>query len=246
MLRIVTHNAYWFQGAPSLWGTEVQRMHPQAYAALTALYERLCPDILCLQEVPGYQLYTQLCADLQVSGHYAPGGTFAAYGGAVLVRDLSADFHDCSRDSVVPGRVFERSNQRVRLAMDGRELWLVNAHLKSPRYLPDRNATPYQLEEVSRILAYEPRPDILLGDLNVRRGTEVYGHIEELGYVDSAACVGCDDLEERSVDHIFVSADLASRVVENCRITGPEFELSVDGKIHRLSDHEPIVAVLDL
>ena len=246
MLRIVTHNAYWFQGAPSLWGTEVQRMHPQAYAALTALYQRLCPDILCLQEVPGFQLYSQLCADLQMTGHYAPGGTFAAYGGTVLIRGVSADFYDCSRDSVVPGRVFERSNQRVRLAVDGRELWLANAHLSSPRYAPDRNATPYQLEEVSRIMAYEPKPDILLGDLNVRRGTPVYDRIGELGYVDSAACVDSDDLEERSVDHIFVSADLASCVSENYRMTGSEFELSVDGKTHRLSDHEPIVAVLDL
>ena len=221
-------------------------MHPQAYAALIALYHRLCPDILCLQEVPGYQLYTQLCADLLMTGHYAPGGTFAAYGGAVLVRGLSADFHDCSRDSVVPGRVFERSNQRVGLDLDGRELWLVNAHLLSPRYAPDRNATPGQLEEVSRILAYEPKPDILLGDLNVRRGTEVYDHLGELGYVDSATCVDCNDLKERSVDHIFVSADLAARVAENTRITGSEFELSVGGETHRLSDHDPVVAVLDL
>ncbi|MDP6779829.1 MAG: endonuclease/exonuclease/phosphatase family protein [Candidatus Latescibacteria bacterium] len=246
MLRIVTHNAYWFQGAPSLWGAEAQHMHPRAYAALIALYRRQSPDVLCLQEVPGFQLYSQLCSDLQMTGHYTPGGIFAAYGGVVLIRGLSADFRDCSRDSVVPGRVFERSNQRVRFDADGRELWLVNAHLQSRRYAPNRNATPLQLQEVSRVMAYEPRPDILLGDLNFRRGTEVYEHVEQLGYVDTAACAGCDDLEERSVDHIFVSLDLAPHVKENYRITGPEFEVEVDGNTHRLSDHDPVVAELEL
>ena len=246
MLKIVTHNAYWFQGAPSLWGSEAQCMHPKAYTALIALYRRLSPDILCLQEIPGFQLHSQLCADLQMTGHYAPGRTLAAYGVAVLVQNLEAEFRDCSRDAVVPGRVFERSNLRVRIISRGRELLLVNAHLPSRRYAPDRNATPHQLEEVSRIMEYEPKPDILLGDFNVQYGTDVYNHLGTLGYLDSGACVGRDDLEDRRVDHIFVSASLASRVKENYRITGPEFEFSVDGKTHRMSDHEPVVAELDL
>jgi hypothetical protein len=36
-LTIVSHNAYWFQGSPSLWGEERQEAHPDAFRALVRL-----------------------------------------------------------------------------------------------------------------------------------------------------------------------------------------------------------------
>ena len=59
-LTVVTHNAYWFQGWPSLWGREEPRAHPEILDALASLYARLAPDVLCLQEVPDRQVLAEL------------------------------------------------------------------------------------------------------------------------------------------------------------------------------------------
>jgi len=121
---------------------------------------------------------------------------------------------------------------------------IVNAHLFSPRYAPQRNATPFQKEELDCIMARTPMPQLVLGDLNCRRGTPAYQHLESLGYVDSATCADLPAGDERSTDHVFVAASLADRVRQNRFITGAEFDLVGNGQTGRLSDHCPVLVEL--
>ena len=89
-----SHNAYWFQGAPSLWGEELQVFHPEALAALTGLYTSLQPDVLLLQEVPGPDVPAALSESLNMRTHFVfLASAFPPPGcGQNLTRSVHGDF----------------------------------------------------------------------------------------------------------------------------------------------------------
>jgi len=214
-------------------------------AALADFYRDLDADVLCLQEVPGYQAFRELSESLNMTGFYAPGGTFAGYGGAILLQPhgwLSATFEDGSRRDVTAARVFERSCLRAHLSVDGMSVVLANLHLFSPRYAPNRVPTPFQLEEIEAVMAWPPRPDIVVGDLNFRFGTPVYTRLSDMGYVDTAAAfAGETALARRLTAHIFVRGEAELEVVGNELIDGEVFAFPATDRPRRLSDNCPVV-----
>ena len=71
-LTLVTHNAYWFQGAPSVWGEERVCAHAAVVQALAVLYSDLDPDVICLQEVPSAEVCIALRVQLGMEGAFPP------------------------------------------------------------------------------------------------------------------------------------------------------------------------------
>lgn len=269
-ITIATHNAFWFQGYPSRWGRECQQSHPDVLQALIRLYKEVCPDVLCLQEVPQDDSFAKLAKQLDMRGHYAPGGIIAAYGGAVLVRSLQIDLDVCAAGVASSESHFERSCISTRIKAGDRHLRLVSVHLSgnrlkyldqidpvhlaSDRYAPGRQGEPVRLAEVAALLDVSPRPDVIVGDFNSTPGSAVYREMTDHGYVDAAAFN--DDgltgercplsVRENRVDYIWLAEHLIGCQVDYQRINGDEFCFEDADPPTRLSDHLPVVVRLDL
>ena len=242
-LTIVTHNAYWFQGCPSLWGKERQTPHPVIIEALVKLYESLQPDVLCLQEVPSHNLFAILQARLGMSGAYAPGGTLPAYGGASLWRDSEASVTDCSRCAVAPGRVFER----ICIRANYRSLNLVNIHLSSDRYAPRRHGEPIRLAEIKALFQTGPKPHVIAGDFNATPDSVVHQHMRDYGYTDVGQISARQSTADTSrVDYIWVSEEFKESLVDYQVISGQESRCKEVNPPTKLSDHWPVLVRLDL
>lgn len=269
-ITIATHNAFWFQGYPSRWGRERQQGHPDVLQALIRLYEKMSPDVLGLQEVPGEDLVVELEKQLGMRGNYAPGGIIAAYGGAVMVRSLEASLDDGSTSAAPSRSSFERSCISTRTKVGNSFLKLVSVHLSGnrlkyldqidpvhlacERYPPGLQGEPVRLAEVAALLDVIPRPDVIVGDFNSTPGSAVYREMTDHGYVDAAAfnddrlTSACCPLsvKENRVDYIWLAEHLRGCQVDYRRINGKEFCCEDADPPTRLSDHLPVVVRLDL
>jgi endonuclease/exonuclease/phosphatase family metal-dependent hydrolase len=242
-LTIVTHNAYWFQGWPSLWGEERRAPHPDILEALVNLYGSLHPDVLCLQEVPSHDLFTILQARLGMSGAYAPGGILAAYGGAILIRDSDASVTDCSRCAVVSGRVFER----VCIRANCRGLNLVNIHLSSDRYAPRGHGEPTRLAEIEILFRTGSKPHVIAGDFNATSDSVVHQRMRDHRYTDA----GRSSPERFTVgtgrvDYIWLSEEYSDSLLDYQVIGGQASHCGDTDPFVELSDHWPVLVRLDL
>ena len=238
----MTHNAYWFQGAPSLWGQERTVPHPQALDALLELYAHLDPDILCLQEVPSAEAFETVRSHLRMEGVYCSGGELAAYGGAILWRGMAAATHDHSHRPVSDGRVFERMCLHLKAGADGRNLSLVNAHLSSNRYAPDRQGEPVRLAELEALTEACPEADIITGDFNATSNSAVHARMQALGFLDvGLGYHGPGSSEEKRVDYIWIRSGSAPEVSDYEVISGRRFVLASNPDV-ALSDHHPLRA----
>ena len=238
-LTIITHNAYWFQGWPPLWGAEEPHAHSVVVTALGDLYARCSPDVLCLQEVPDRRVVAELESRLGMRGTYVPGAMRSEYGGAVLVRGMAASFRVLSEGSGSIG-AFERFCVHARICADGRGFDLLALHLSSNRYAPDSDGEPLRLAELDMAFGECPGPDLVLGDFNARPDSQVYRHMQDLGYRDSGegmtAYITGQEPKRRRVDYIWIAESGALDLVEHRVISGAEFTL---GGVE-LSDHLPV------
>lgn len=239
-ITLISHNTYWFQGAPSLWGQERTQAHPRVLHALAALYRRLAPDVLCLQEVPSNDVATRLARDLNMQVAFAQGGARTQYGGAVLWRGFEADAEDLTRAG--GGTAFERMCLGLRGA--GPEgLNIVNVHLSSNRFAPDGEGDRVRLAELAALFASCPAPDIVVGDFNATPGGTVYTSMATRGFVECGT-QACREVvpKKRRVDYVWIRS--ATRLETEPLLFEPSgFELDADSGI-QLSDHPPVAVHL--
>tara|TARA_B100000809_G_scaffold262809_1_gene314642 strand:+ start:692 stop:1447 length:756 start_codon:yes stop_codon:yes gene_type:complete len=240
MTTLVSHNSYWFQGAPSLWGEERTQSHPHILAALTRFYRQLAPDILCLQEVPSEEEASRLAEELGMQATFARGGRRPAYGGAVLWHGSDAEVEDLTGyGDTAP---FER--MCLVLQCTGPEgLTIVTVHLSSNRYAPGREGDPVRLAELQALFAACPQPDVIAGDFNATPSGLVYQDMVARGFVEcgSLACVPAI-ANERRVDYIWIR-EARRLLVEPTDFQPAGFLLDRNSQT-RLSDHPPIIAQL--
>jgi len=242
----VSHNAYWFQGAPSLWGEERTVPHPCVLNALAEVYAGLDPDILCLQEVPSPEAFGELRDHLGMEGVFRPGAGLSAYGGAILWRGIAAATDDLSHRQVGDGRVFERMSLRLNTRVDGHPLSLVNAHLSSNRYAPDGQGESIRLAELAAVAEACPDADVVAGDFNATPDSAVYAQMQALGFDDvGLGHDGPGRPEERRVDYIWVRSGSGPTASDYEVVSGARFGLASDPGI-ALSDHHPLRASVHL
>lgn len=241
-LRLISHNAYWFQGAPSLWGEERVEAHPDALGALISFYRELEPDVLCLQEVPSQKVCDEVGVELGMQGHYAQGGGRTAYGGAVLWQGLDAVVVDFTHTRVDAERIFERIYLAFSSVVNGVPLVVANVHLSSNRFAPERHGGAVRLAELEALFKVCAQPDVVAGDFNARPDSAEYATMIERGYVDCGSLLCANPRhQEHRVDYIWVHADSAVQAQDFLVIPRPPFALAGEPSVD-LSDH-PAVGV---
>lgn len=249
-LRILTHNAYWFQGSPSLWGEERPCAHHDVLLSLAQLYDSLAPDVLCLQEVYSTEDAEWLGDRLSMTGCHSPGGRLTDYGGAVLVKDANARVANCTFGDGHANPDFERVCFRTELPWpSGRKLIVVNVHLPSNRFADAQQAARQREKELEQVLRATPRPDVIAGDLNSVPGQEVSRLLTGAGFLDAAVLAGRDGQPttpgRRRIDYVWIHANHGQALADyevidderiSARALGTQF----------LSDHFPVCVTLAL
>ena len=233
-MKILTHNVYWFQGQPSRWGQERVAEVPEVVAALTDLYAATAPDVLCLQEVHRSDLAEVLARDLgMATWRHAPGGRRRDYGAVVMTRQPSQ-----IGSHAIP---HERTHLRASLSRSDRALELAAVHLPSNRFADSAAAGDNaRICELERILS-EPRPHLVVGDMNCRPDSPPYRFMLDRGYVDAAVASGRDRLEHR-VDYVWLDAGCADRLIAYAVLdSGPFKRVEPSGDEWQLSDHPPLL-----
>ncbi|MEE2657274.1 MAG: endonuclease/exonuclease/phosphatase family protein [Candidatus Latescibacterota bacterium] len=238
-LILWSHNAHWFQGAPSLWREERAAPHPVALTALTDLYASLSPDLLLLQEVPGAEVAEELGGRLDMHGHFCPGGERPEYGGSIMWhRDLTGDVDDPSSCRTPVGCKFERICMHLRINVGAHCLSLLNVHLPSNRFAPHRRGEPLRLAEIETAFDAVDSPDVVAGDFNERPDSSVYEYMQRRGYCDPHH----NDSAERRIDYVWTREN---RIQSRPLLSPEAFEISAyEGTA--MSDHRPVGAEITL
>lgn len=240
-MRILTHNAYWFQGHPSRWGIEQVAEVPEVVRALTELYASAGPDLVCLQEVHRGDLAETLARALDMTVWlHTPGGLRAEYGGALLSRRQSRLRNGTSPVGATP---HERVHLRAAFEWSGMPVELAAVHLPSNRFADSSEAgDAARVAELERVLAEPPRPHIIAGDLNCRPHSPPYRFLQKAGYLDAAALADSDTVSKRRVDYFWLDQTWAGRLVAFSALDGSAFcRTAPDGTAWRLSDHLPLL-----
>ncbi len=252
VVRIVSHNAFWFQAAPYL-GVEPGPPDDAVLWRLADLYTALAPDVLCVQEVQDERTFKALRAAMDMDGRYCPGGELPQYGGAILWRrgpggssgpPEYADWRGKAR--AAPGNrsmpVPQRMWQVLRTSWAG-GLCVANVHLPSARQLTAPEAKRRRLAELTRVLGRDPRPNVIAGDLNEQPGGPVGELLQSCGYRDAAVVAGQADLPTNvgggRGDYIWLSNDVDASLLDYSATAEGGFAAGRPGKQY-LSDHLPL------
>jgi endonuclease/exonuclease/phosphatase family metal-dependent hydrolase len=243
-VTIVTHNAYWFQAAPTLWPEERAAARPEVIDRLVEFYAGLAPDLLCLQEVPDEQVAAELAGRLGMRFCFAKGGKLATYGAAVFIRTDTGDLRNLTTQAGPAERTC------LRAAMHGGcgVLNVLAVHLPSNRYAPFEQAERRRVAELTAALNLVGEVDVVVGDFNSTPGSTPYRFMIERRFRDAAEMGGCADRPtgaKHRVDYIWLGPRVA-RVFGGFRVLGPEgFEVELGGRERMLSDHYPLVLELE-
>ena len=235
-VRIVTHNAFWFQGAP--FATD-QPGPPDAIvlAALVDVYRDLQPDVLAVQEVQDESAFAALGGALDLPGAYCPGGELVQYGGAVF---------DRAGGAIVDWRTTPTTPQRMWQVVSAAGVRVCNVHLPSSRQLGVAAAAERRLAELRAALSQLADGGVI-GRWGFRLGWPPGGPVTELlssaGYIDAAVHTGQADLPTAlgggRGDQIWVHESLVERLAEYGVVPTGRFAADAPAKEH-LSDHLPV------
>ncbi len=237
-LRILNHNAYWFQGEP-FFSDQPGAPRPDVLAALAKLYRGLDPLVICLQEVQSEAACKELAARLGMAGMYTPGNDLPQYGGAM--------FWDPARACVVSRCVSEHGVQRmwqtVSFELAGQVLHVTNLHLSSERQLRADEARESRVHDLGLMLEASPRPDVICGDFNEGPGSPSNSMLRGRGYIDAAAWADAPPVStgknKGQSDQIWLSGALAESMRAFAWHPMDALATDLEG-LGFLSDHIPL------
>jgi endonuclease/exonuclease/phosphatase family metal-dependent hydrolase len=241
---VLLHNVYWFQGEPPRWGRERVAEVPEVLEALTGLYAAHQPDLLGLCEVHRPDLADTLAGRLDMASRlHAPGGLRPDYGGALLCRG-TARLSDHTRP--VEGPPHERIHLRASVETPAGRLEAALVHLPSDRFAgPGEAGHLARVDELKRVLALAPRPNLIMGDMNGKPDSPPYRLLRDSGYTDAAAALQDESLGRRRVDYIWLDEAWSRRLVRFASLDHGAFhQQDAAGTGWTLSDHPPLLAEL--
>ncbi|MCX7590929.1 MAG: endonuclease/exonuclease/phosphatase family protein [Kiritimatiellae bacterium] len=236
LLRILTHNVFWFQGVP--FDTDQPGpVNQTVWDECLSVYFRLKSTILCFQEVQNEAVARSLAAALGLSHYYTAGRELKQYGGCIL-----AGAGKLIASSNSAGSLFQRMWQILAYETStGKVITIANVHLPSDRQIEPAEAAQKRVDELRQVLALAP--DILCGDLNERPHGRVTMELEAAGYRDCAEFTHNEDrstsIGARRTDYIWVRSCLAGRVCGYGLVPFHSFLSKAPGKTF-ISDHLPL------
>jgi exonuclease III len=235
-LTIVSHNVFWFQGAPFL-TDQPPAPRPEILQRLCEMYRTMRPDVLCLQEIQGESVARTVAETLDMAHIYRRGGNYPQYGGAVFSRrplEEIAFAQDVSIDRVSLGVAVHFP--------EGPALRLANVHLPSGR---QRGAEGGQKQRLLELSAVAGQVDLLLGDYNETPNGQSAAFLKERGYVDVAETCGAGDEPSNVIaagyrgDMIWIAEKMAGDLQGYFVV--PKEKLAIDEREKTfLSDHLPV------
>lgn len=242
MLRIVSHNVYWFQGRP-FEGTNPGAPDNAIFDALIAVYRKLNADLLCLQEVQDATAHRRVEAALGLRGRHTPGVELPPYGTAWYAA-RGRDAGDCSAAQKPPQRAWQHAALTL---TDGSEVLVANCHLPSSRQVSEAEAARLRVEELRAAIGSgeSRKPHVVLGDFNEVPGGGVGAFLEAQGFCDVAAATGQGGTgtvpRGKRGDQIWVRGDLAGKIAgygvwPGERLRAEHLKIGKD----YLSDHFPL------
>ncbi len=235
-MRVLSHNAYWFQGHPFK-GANPPDTNTDVLHALTALYQSLNPSLLCLQEVQSQTAFSNLTAQLNTPGFYTP-GNLLPYGAASFSTSAKL-LADSSSAAHPPQRVW----QLLQIPWHFTRITIANCHLPSARQLPAPQAALQRVYELQSILQLNPTPDILLGDFNEQLPGPASDLLSSHGYIDAATLFQktshVTNIKNRRGDFIWIHQTLAPFITAY-NVASENMMRSILPGITHLSDHFPL------
>jgi endonuclease/exonuclease/phosphatase family metal-dependent hydrolase len=236
VITLLSHNIFWLQGVPFL-TDRPEGPRPDVLDALVRIYNRVEPDVICLQEVQSAEAFDRIQSALGLQGAYCPGAVHPQYGGATLWESGRL-----VTDGLVAHDPPHRIRQLVEVAIDGApRLTVCHVHLPSNRQLGKEASALRRVEEIRAATASVP--DVVVGDFNEFAGGKVSVFLTDSGYVDVAAARGMGDVPSsiggRRGDQIWVRKDLEHRVAEYGVLRKEDLKTDLPGITH-LSDHLPL------
>lgn len=243
-LRILSHNAYWFQGHPYPDSEPGDPCDP-VLEGLVDLYRNIDPDVICLQEVQSEASFAAAVKALEYHGQYCPGARRIHYGGAMLWKrgDYLGDYRDTEAQ---PQRVWQLAEARLN---GNARLPIASVHLTSTRHITEAEASCTRVADLAQMLERNPRPMVIAGDFNEAPSGSSSAFLAHLGYVDTATLV--DDAPESTgvnksrSDQIWIHQELLPAFRGFEAIGWDRLRCDIPGKV-ALSDHLPLRIDLDV
>jgi len=243
---VLSHNTFWFQGVPFPTDTP-PGPDMEILSRLCAMYRKINPDVICLQEIQDHDTFQLVSGRLGMSGCYCRGRQLPQYGGAVF-------WHSGNgrrvRDAHSVAAEIQRMWQIVEITGARYSLRICNIHLPSQRQLgPERASAQRMADLLEAIRSCEREPDIIVGDFNEYPGGRVSRCLGMHGYIDAAVLADSTDaptnIDGGRGDYIWIKKQtsdsfLAYNVTEKlnlaCVNTGKQY----------LSDHLPLWITVEI
>lgn len=243
-VRIVSHNAFWFQGTPYK-GDYPEEVVPVILSRLTAFYRTLAPDVLCLQEIQNAAVAAQVGDALGMECCYLPGRLYRQYGVAIY-SPWPLEMAD------IPPISTDRAILHVKVNTHGNPIYIANVHLPSGRQRGQAEGAKQRLREIAALIKQSQTIplDYIVGDFNESASGPCSQLLSANNYVnaknvnrssgahDEAEDILCN-LAESIPDQIWLSHAKRDDVVGFRYFSRDELTLKVNGKTH-LSDHVPV------
>ncbi len=242
MLKIVSHNACWFQGFPYA-GLDPDEPHPEVLDRLSSIYQSYDPHVLCVQEVQHAKMAGAIAGELGMNVQYSCGGEYHQYGCATYARDVEV---------LAEGRISSSPPQRAwqicRAVCGGAPLTIANVHLTSDRFLPETEAAAARLRDLVTMLdvalpSHEDGLDVICGDFNEGPRHDAAILLERRGYIDVAVATNASlpstGVGKQRSDQIWVRDDLKSAITGFGAAAWESLAFESPGK-NVLSDHLPL------
>ncbi len=242
-LTILSHNAFWFQGAP------YEPPLPGAARAeiaerLAALYRRMPPDVVCLQEVQDKAAFEMIKRLLDMEGVYCSGAEHPQYGGAVFWRSGRPGLNAFAA-GLHPQRMWQVAETNGRLPACS----IANVHLASWRQLGEEAAACSRIDDLNGLLQTVPRPLVIAGDFNEGPQGTATAFLMQHGYLDTAVLTGQEiastGVNKDRSDQVWVHESIADRVTSLVFGSWDDLDARALG-LKSLSDHLPLWTTLDL
>ena len=231
----MTHNVLWFQGYPYE-DPQPGVPHSEVIDALSEVYRRHDPALLCLQEVPNPLALGQLAARLAMKGVFCPATRQAPYSGGVLWGGDAEVVRSSGLNGTAPVRFW----QVVALSRTDSPLYVANVHLASGRHMTPEEAECSRVADLHGLLESGPAPHVIAGDFNEAPGGPAAAYLYARGYEDAALLLGYDlpstGIGKARSDQIWLHESVRDRALGFGALAWNELCAAIPG-VELLSDH---------
>jgi endonuclease/exonuclease/phosphatase family metal-dependent hydrolase len=237
MIKIVSHNACWFQGFPYE-ALDPDAAHTKVLDRLTSIYRSHSSDVVCIQEVQHAKMADVVASRLKSSARYTRGGAYPVYGCATFANKIGAITE--SGNSASPA---QRAWQISNVALADAALNIGNVHLSSDRFIGEAAAADARVEDLRAMLNATGQIDVICGDFNEGPREACALLLEQEGFVDAAiatdASLPSTGVGKDRSDQIWVRDELETAIAGFGATAWDDLAFNAPGK-DVLSDHLPL------